>query len=232
MYRKPRGDHEGNVLDLDSLMDILSCLVGVMLFLVIYTVLELGSTTYAAEVPVLRSLPVGSERVVVVCHQGTVRVLDARGPLQGLLSGIEIIEYDEADFFARQANERAPSDEFFEYSLIYEDRVSSFGAALGALDLRVEEIPGIVGDSLHHMVEGSRYLTRLEALDPSLVWLSFVVDGESLDVFRRARELAMSRGFAVGFDPVAVEFPVIHTLSEGGAEALMSARMILAKPER
>ena len=70
------------------------------------------------------------------------------------------------EFFARQANERAPSDEYFQYSLLYEDRVSSFGAALGALDLRVEEIPGIQGDSLQHMVEGSRYLRRLDALDP------------------------------------------------------------------
>ena len=232
MYRKPRSDHNASVLDLDSLMDILSCLVGVMLFLVMYTVLELGSTTFEAEVPVLRSVPVGSERVVVVCHQGTVRVLDARGPLQTLLSGIEIIEYDEAEFFTRQANERAPSDEYFQYSLIYEDRVSSFGTALGALDLYVEEIPGIQGDSLQHMVEGSRYLRRLEALDPNNVWISFVVDGESLDVFRRARDQAMSRGFAVGFDPVEVAFPVTHTLSEGGVEALMSARLVLSKPER
>ena len=43
MYRKPRGGGSQSILNLDSLMDILSCLVGVMLFLVIYTVLELGA---------------------------------------------------------------------------------------------------------------------------------------------------------------------------------------------
>jgi hypothetical protein len=63
-------------LDLDSLMDILSCLVGVMLFLVIYTVLELGSVAYQAVVPLTRAAPTDARRVVVLCEAGTVRVLD------------------------------------------------------------------------------------------------------------------------------------------------------------
>ncbi len=232
MYRKPRQSDRSGILSLDSLMDILSCLVGVMLFLVIYTVLDLGSTTYEAEVPVARDLPPGSQRVVVLSDHGMVRILDARAPLDALLSGFEIVEYDEAEYFVRQANERAPTDQYFRYSLTYEDRLSAFGIPLGTLDLRIEERTGVVGDSIHQLGEGSRYATLLDALNPEDTWLAFAVDSASVDVFRKARALAIDRGFATGFDPVSVDFPLTHTLSRGGAEVLLSPRSTLSKPER
>lgn len=232
MYRKPRRRHDAGVLDLDSLMDILSCLVGVMLFLVIYTVLELGMATYDAEVPVAYGMPPGSERVVVYASHGTVRLLDARAPLEALLSGFEIVRYDEAERFVRQANERAPTDRHFRYSLVYEDRVSALGDPMGALDLLIEGREGMVGDSIHQLDEASEYATRLSALNPEEVWLAFAVDEESVAVFRRARELAIARGFATGFDPVDAELPVTHTLSQGGAAVLLTPRSTTTKPER
>jgi len=213
-------------------MDILSCLVGVMLFLVIYTVLELGSTTYEAEVPVALGLPLGSERVVVMARHGTVRMLDARGPLDALLSGFEIVRYDEAERFVRLANERAPTDEHFRYSLTYQDRVGAFGDPMGTLDLLIEEREGVVGDSVQQLDERSKYATALGALDPDEVWLVFVVDAESVEVFRSARELAIERGFATGFDPVDADLPHTHTLATGGAEVLFSPRSTTSKPER
>jgi len=232
MYRKPRPRHSSSDLDLDSLMDILSCLVGVMLFLVIYTVLELGTATYEAVVPVARGMPPGSERVVVYADHGTVRILDARGPLEALLSGFEIVRYDEAQRFVRLANQRPPTDEHFHYSLLHTDRVGAFGDPMGTLDLLIEARPGVVGDSIHQLGEESRYTTRLDELNPDDVWLAFAVDGESVGVFRRARELAISRGFATGFDPVDADLPLTHTLSQGGAAALLTPRNTTSKTER
>ena len=232
MYRKPRPADTSSILDLDSLMDILSCLVGVMLFLVIYTVLELGSTTYEATVPITRGVPLGSERVIVLCDHGTVRVMDARGPVETLLSGFEIVEFDEAEAFVRQVNEGAPVDTYFEYSLEFEPRVSAFLSPLGTLDLRIEERPGLVGDSIHQLDDASRYTAALSRLDPDDTWLAFAVDSTSVDVFRRAREQALARGFATNFDPGSVIFPVTHTLSDGGTESLLSLSNTSSKPER
>ena len=73
MYRKPRGGGSQSILNLDSLMDILSCLVGVMLFLVIYTVLELGSTTYQVSVPVPLDRPQEARRILVLANDLTGR---------------------------------------------------------------------------------------------------------------------------------------------------------------
>jgi hypothetical protein len=232
MYRKPRPRHASGILELDSLMDILSCLVGVMLFLVIYTVLELGTAAYEAEVPVARGLPPGSERVIVYAHGGTVRLLDARTPLEALLSGFEIVRYDEAERFVRLANERTPTDAYFRYSLIFEDRVSALGNPLGTIDLLIENRTDVVGDSIHQLDGGSRYTTSLDRLNPDDVWLAFAVDGESVSVFRKARELAISRGFATGFDPIEADLPLSHPLSEGGAEVLLTSRNSTSKPER
>lgn len=211
-------------------MDILSCLVGVMLFLVIYTVLELGSTTYQAAIPVVRDTPAEAERVVVLAENDVVRVLDVARPIDELLSGFEIVEtFAEVPVFVN-ANRRKPVDEFFRYTLLYEQRLSS--NLLETLDLRVEERAGIVGDSIHQLDETSRYVRAIEGLDPTESWLAFVVDTTSVDVFRRARELATAMGFAVRWDPGSLDFPLTFTLSRDAGDEWFSTTTDVDKPLR
>jgi hypothetical protein len=230
MYRKPRSHREGAALDLDSLMDILSCLVGVMLFLVIYTVLELGSAAYQAEVVVSRERVPDSDRVVVVCAAGTVRVLDVRGPLSELLSGFEIVQaFEEVPVFV-EGNRRAPTDPYFEYTLRYEARSTT--DLLGLLDLEIRERPGVAGDSIHQLGPQSRYAAALRRLDPERAWLSFAIDSSSGDLFRRAREIAIANGFATGFDQLSLDFPLAVPLSESGLDDLLSPITTLSKPLR
>jgi hypothetical protein len=210
-------------------MDILSCLVGVMLFLVIYTVLELGSAAYQAEVVVSPNPYPESQRVVVLAEGGTVRVLDVRPPLAELLAGFEIVRsVAETQLFV-DASRPGPGDPHFRFSLTFEERSSS--DLLGFLDLVVEERPGAPGDDLRDP-EGSSYLATLETLDPETSWLAFAVDDESVDVFRVARELAIARGFATGFDLLTLEFPLTLPLSSDGMEDLLSPIGRLDKPER
>ena len=230
MYRKPRGKDRSDVLDLDSLMDILSCLVGVMLFLVIYTVLELGSAAYQAEVVVSAAAAPDSRRVVVLAEGGTVRVLDARPALGELLSGFEIVQsVSEVGTFV-EASQVVPTDPHFRYSLTHE--VRSTTDLLAMLDLIVEEIPGAVGESTSGLGDGSRYLAALAALDPQESWLAFAVDSTSVDVFRRARELAIERGFATGFDLLSLDFPLTLPLSDDGINDLLNPIGTLSKPQR
>ena len=230
MSRRSRRTAGSGVLSLDSLMDILSCLVGVMVFLVMYTVLELGSATYQAAIPIARDPPDGSQRVVVLCDHGTVRVLDIRAPLGELLSGFEIVvAFSEVPVFV-QGNQRAPTDQYFRYELKYEDRLS--GELLGLLDLQIHERAGVVGDSIHQLDEGSRYATLLDELSPEDSWLAFAVDSTSVDVFRKARELAIARGFTTGWDRFSLNFPLTHALSGGGAEDGPSLSSTLAKRQR
>ncbi|HSH76761.1 MAG TPA: hypothetical protein VLA09_13820 [Longimicrobiales bacterium] len=230
MYRKLRSHRQGSALDLDSLMDILSCLVGVMLFLVIYTVLELGTAAYEAEVVVSRERVPGSERVLVVCAAGTVRVLDVRAPLGELLTGFEIVQsFAEVPVFV-EGNRRTPTDSYFRYALRYEPRSTT--ELLGLLDLEISERPGVVGDSIHQLGPQSRYVAALRSLDPERVWISFAVDSSSGDLFRRAREVAIANGFAAGFDQLSLDFPLAVPLSESRLNDLLSPIGTLSKPLR
>jgi hypothetical protein len=230
MYRKLRSRRGGAALDLDSLMDILSCLVGVMLFLVIYTVLELGSAAYQAEVVVSRERVPGSERVMVVASQGTVRVLDPRPPLAELLSGFEILQsFDEVAVFV-DAVESSPTDAYFGYGLGYEARSTT--DMLGLVDLVISERRSVAGDSIHQLGPESRYAEALRTLDPERVWIAFAVDGESGDIFRRAREMAIASGFATGFDQLTLEFPLRIALAREGLDDLLSPIAALSKPLR
>ena len=230
MYRKPRRQTHSVELDLDSLMDILSCLVGVMLFLVIYTVLELGSAAYQAEVVVSPNVGPNSRRVVVLAEGGTVRVLDTRPALAQLLSGFEIVRsVDEVGLFV-EASGSVPTGPYFSYSLAREFRPTT--DLLAMLDLVVEERPGAVGDGPNQLDERSSYAAALDALDPRDAWLAFAVDSTSVDVFRRAREMAIARGFATGFDLLTLDFPLTLPLSSAGLDDLLSPISTLAKPQR
>ncbi len=218
------------ILDLDSLMDILSCLVGVMLFLVIYTVLQLGSAAYQSEVVVSAEPAPTSQRVLVLCSGGTVRVLDVRGPLNQLLSGFEIVQsVAEVQLFV-DASSETPTDPYFRYSLSYEPRSTT--ELLGMLDLHVEQRPGTTGERLDQLDDRSRYAEALDGLSPDAVWLSFAVDTASVDVFRRAREMAIGRGFATGFDQLTLSFPLTLPLSDAGVNDLLGTLSTLSKPMR
>jgi hypothetical protein len=229
-YRKRKSSDASGILGLDSLMDILSCLVGVMLFLVIYSVLQLGSAAYQSEVVVSPEPTPGSQRVLVLCENGTVRVLDVRGPLNELLSGFEIVaSVAEVPVFV-EANPRAPTDQYFRYSLSYVPRSTT--DLVGMLDLRVEEQPGATGDRLDQLDDQSRFAGALRGLSPRDAWLTFAVDSTSVDVFRRAREMAITRGFATGFDMLTLTFPLTLPLSQGSLRDLLGSLSTLSKPQR
>jgi hypothetical protein len=230
MYRKTRRRDGSNPLGLDSLMDILSCLVGLMLFIVMYTVMQLGTAAYQSEVLVSREPTVGSRRVVVLCAGGTVRMLDLNPALRELLSGFEIVQsVDEIERFIA-ANPRAPTDGHFSYGLEYHFRPTTDFYAM--LDLTVGEVPGAVGDSLQNLDDRSRFATTLREMDPQDAWLAFAVDSASIDVFRRAREMAIAEGFATGFDLLTFAFPLRVALSEEGMDDLLSPLTTLPKPQR
>jgi hypothetical protein len=211
-------------------MDILSDLVAVIVFIVLYAIMELSSQAYQAEVVVSREPTPGSQRVVVVCEAGTVRVLDVRPALRDLLDGYEIVQsVGEIERFI-VSNQRRPTDRHFAYTLLHEFRPTTDFYAM--LDLQIDEIQGTVGDSIHQLGGSSKFASALRELDPSDVWLAFAVDTASVDVFRQARELAIASGFATGFDLLSLDFPLRVALSEDGMDDLLSPVSTLSKPER
>jgi hypothetical protein len=232
MYRKRRPRARGGTLDLDFLMDVLTCLVGVMLFLVIYTVLELSSTSYEALVPVSPAPAEGSRMVVVVAQERTARVMDVNRALAGLLTGIDIVRPADLPIFVDQANLNPETDGFFTYSLERRDGPVSSTDPVQSLELRVEPRLGVVGDSVHQLVSSSTFAASLDRLDPERARLVFTVDTMSVDVFRRARQMAAERGFAIDWRPATLDFPLIHGLTGRTADEVLLGVADGSKPIR
>lgn len=230
MYRKPKGSGSQSILNLDSLMDILSCLVGVMLFLVIYTVLELGSAAYEVSVPTARDQPFDSRRVLVVANGGTVRVLDPSRPTRDLLTGLDAIDLDEIPARVRETNVSPPTDEHFRYGLVFNEEAAVLDGRTREFLIEIDELPDEPGETPEQLDEASVYFAALDDLDPQLVWLEFAVDSVSIEVFRRARDHAEEHGFATRWEPLALEFPVTYVLTDSadGPEP----RRIESKPRR
>ena len=144
MYRKPRSSEGASILNLDSLMDILSCLVGVMLFLVIYTVLELGSTSFEVSVPTPRDRPLESRRVLVVANGGTVRGLDSTQPVSDLVAGLRTVAIDDVQQILREANLSPPTDQHFQYLLDFDREIAGSGG--GEREGECAALAGFGGD--------------------------------------------------------------------------------------
>lgn len=232
MYRPPRKGPRSGVLDLDSLMDILSCLVGVMLFMVIYTVLELGSTAYQVGMPVAGAPASSSRAVVVIARDGTVRPIDVRAPVASLLQGFDTVSFAGAPDFIRRTNLDSPVDDYFLYELDYEDQIRADGLEARSFLLRILEVPGAVGDSVQTLDEESRFSRFLDSVDRSGSHIVFAVDSLGLDVFRAARQMASERGFTTAWAPFDMTFPLSYTLSSQGTVDLLTPREAFTKPAR
>jgi hypothetical protein len=229
MYRKKRRASEA-VLDLDSLMDILSCLVGVMLFLVIYTVLEMTAASFQLTVSVPFDRPMPSRRLLVVANEGSVRVMDHTRPVSDLMAGMSLVPFEETAEYVAQINVSPPTDAHFRYRLEYDEETALLLGRDVAFAFTVDELPGEAGDPLLGPAEASEFLAHLEEYDPEQVWLEFGVDGQSLDVFRRARRLAEERGFDTRWGPLRLEFPVRFALNDETDGP--GPRNLLSKPRR
>ncbi len=211
-------------------MDILSCLVGVMLFLVIYTVLELGSTSFEVSVPTPKDRPAGSERIVVIVNDHAVRLMDTGQPVLDLLANVAGVPLLEVPDRVRQANLSPPTDAHFSYRLDLLEEASVLDPTVREYDVIVDQLPGEVGDSMQHLDGSSRFEMTLSDLDPESNWIDFAVDSQSVDVFRRARDIAESLGFATRWGPLDLSFPTRYSLRDdpGGP----SARNSRSKPQR
>lgn len=219
MYRSGRSRKRTEDMNLDSLMDVLSCSVGVMLFIVIFAVIEAkGTNVLIYSPPLLREPPANSSRVLVLCREGRVRMLDAGKALEQLLGEIGKLTYDGVPTFVNEANRKNVSDENFSYRLVYRDEEYGEFKRKRVISLRVEEMPGVSGESSNDLVSALSVFERsLSGLDRKRHWIAFGVDSESVEVFREARTIAMERGFSTGWDPVSIEFPYEEVVLGGGS---------------
>ena len=216
MYRKARKEPSGNVLDAESLMDILTCVVGVMIFIVLIAVLDAQGVGFNMFTPIAENPSAESERKVFLCKSGRIRLLDVDGSIHRML-GDARITYNSVPAVVEAANQKNISDGYFSYQLDYDSWEEGSYRFRRSISVVVNEREGISGETVDDLEKpSSRYTKLLDELDPDSAWFAFAVDKESLDVFRKARDIAIQKGFAIGWDPSTIEFPLREVIFGGG----------------
>lgn len=203
----------------DSLMDILTCVVGVMVFVVIFMVMQARTVNIKMASPKWSSADEESHRRIVLCQNGQVSLFDFDDSLDGLIEGIKKVDVFGLQGFVKKANNKNITDGYYRYQLASEGR---------NLKIIVHKVQNSPEESVEDLKRADNHLAKIfERFDPQKDWITFLVDEKSLEVFFKAREIAVAKGFSTGWDPKAFSFPYEECLlgcggSSGGGPGIAS----------
>lgn len=220
MTRRRRNRTSEVGANLDSLMDILTCSVGVMFIVVILAVTEARGTSVRVRLPLAQKPPANVERVLLLCRNGVVRPFRIDLWVDGAarIANERGVTYNNLPGVVDAMNEALLDDPYFTYR--FEMRETERGyyerqrIAQIVVDEKAETEPGLTLQTLRDDPASVRSL--LGDLDPARHWISFQVDAQSIAVFREARMAVADLGFASGWDPTSWSFPLRDTVLGGG----------------
>ena len=230
MERRPKNRKKANTLNLDSLMDILTCTVGLMLFIVIFAVLEAHGVRIKMYTPMVKDAPENSERKLFICKNGTIRILDVNSKIDMLFANWKL-NYENVPKIVQSANRKNVNDDFFRFELAYneweEGNYWTGQKTYRSIDLVVLE-KSVSGETVEQISSiSSKYEKTIQKFDNTKIWVAFSVDENSLEVFRKAREICIENDIATGWDPVSFNFPLRVNLIGGNQDANSDAPSIL-----
>ncbi len=198
--------------NLDSLLDILSNVVGVMVLISVIIVLNSQTTSLNLGTPVLGEPPVHARRILFECVNNRVTIID----VDGLDKKIQAIQTDYRARAAAMPSARQLSvllkrqdvgDKYYRVNIDLKDGVNF-------LYTPREKTQGETPSDFKK--ENSRYMRLLREENPEKRWLFFVVRPSGYEVFRAARRRAKEEfGFAVGWDPITEGLPIIMRTGGG-----------------
>lgn len=191
-------------INFDSLMDILTSVVGVIVIIVLFTVItakgKMVSKNVAVRVnaPFLRKPPPNLTSKVFICQSGKIYYYGVGEAFEKMKEGVKVNNISD---LASTVNEKNIQDEDFFYKLLV--YTSGTPMVIIKVDMKKEG-----GDWMENLLKvDGMYLTRLDSFNKYQHWIHFLVDGQSLEVFDLAKRIAEQEGFFVGWEPLKMVFP-------------------------
>lgn len=233
MYRKTRRNIFINDINLDSLMDILTCLVGIMLLVVIVAVIEARGVNVRMHMPMVKDPPENSERIICICNKGRVRLFDTNSAIKKLSKSNLKLCFENIPKLVQNANNRNIGDKYFKYRLGYKEWTEGRWNHR-SISITINERDSVKGDTVEELQEPSSKLVKLlKQFDERKYWIAFMVDKNSLEVFKKIREICIENGFTTGWDPGSITFPYTETILGGRdrVKSHLSPSSDLSKPQ-
>ena len=194
--------------------DMLSNTVGIMLFILAFTVLQTGGILIPKRLPMERQTT--EVPVYYVCWNQRLLPLDDNLS-DKLLEGLGKPSYSTASDWVEEFNQSRVEDDFFEVLPNGEAKYTR-GAFQNTVQLNLvaefkpKESAGDVIENLDRGV--SLFDSRLRDLSNSDQFIYFIVYPDSIDLFRAARDYAEIRyGMGAGWGPVSADEPIRFNIS-------------------
>jgi len=204
-------------VNLAPLMDVLTCTVGVMLFVVIFVVLEAKSQTFTLSAPFQKGEPPkNSLRNLFFCKNGKIKFFDIKRADDSLFYKADV-SFDNVPDIVAAANKRNVSDSFYKFAFDYTESTSLFGQRQRRFIINVTELNPEGGEGSADLDSAKSQIGKMLAhLDPKRNWVALALaDEESIAVFRKARKIANCAGIPNGWDPVKLSFPLAVPVGSG-----------------
>jgi hypothetical protein len=185
-------------LSFDSLLDILSNVVGLMILVAVVTVLNSQDITISLGMPILQDPPAGAERVLFECHDNRVVFVDEQAIDTSISRCIRAYKKKHGRGPAsRELPKLFERENLGSSNYRVEAEVDS-GATVFVYQLREPDLGETVAE-LHR--PESEYARILGSLDPRKHFVFFIVRDDSFEAFRAARRMARARELATGWHP-------------------------------
>jgi len=197
-------------MSLVPLADMLTNTVGIMIFVMIFAVLVAQGTFMAMHLPMVT--PTKTESAEFICYDGKILPWRLGKLSDDFFSGLPKFAVGNATSFQNTVNKRVVSDELYVMHGIcttsYEEDFFSRSARVNYFALELDLRPGVRGETVAEIRSpDSIFMREIAKLDPKRYHLTFWVDENSLEVFRKARELGRDRQFQSGWFPDRMTWP-------------------------
>ncbi|MGH9769907.1 MAG: hypothetical protein ACREAB_20985 [Blastocatellia bacterium] len=220
-FRRRRNRAPFHETSLVPMADMLTNTVGVMVFILIFTVLTAGGVVIAKRLPLERS--VEAEPLHFFCAGDRVSPLD-----NNLVSEFMKPLGRPGSFYAVEGwltrfNARRVEDEYFALTGDGESRYTDLGFGRSvSLDLTVICAPkeGSGETPADLKLATSRFRQLLKQHRPSERFIHLFVRPDSLEAFSAARAVAAETGFNTGWRPLNATDPAKFTLTGNGRTAM------------
>jgi len=220
MYRNKRKNKNNNIISLDALMDILTCTVGIMIFVVVFTLLEAGGAVFEMNLPMLKDPPKHQKRELMVCSDGQIMPLSLNKAYDNSFGKIREnmdITYNSLPEAIRKANNLKYEDDFFKYTFNYHEYRESYWRKYRFLYMTVNKKRDAPGEEIKSLNSAkSKFIEHISSFNNDSTWVAFFVDNESIEVYKKARKILKDNGFNVGWDPIEQDFFPLNVSYAGG----------------
>ncbi|ACY13730.1 hypothetical protein [Haliangium ochraceum] len=215
MSRARRRPSLADELNLDPLLDILACSVGIMLVVVVLGLMQAQGTKATVFLPRAQPPPPDAHRVLVTCTGGRIRPLRYDAALDALATRAPT--YNNVPKLVKAANRRVLGDDFFDYRFELREWSEDWRVRNRAVDLIIEERADATGFDIDTLrADPAAFVAAIRGREERDIWVAFSVNKDSLEVFREARAVLAANGIATGWEPGALEFPLRETILGGG----------------